>query len=68
MMNDNIILHRRDVERITDVLKKFPNVEMFEINQKGDNGIGTVLTMSFAEKVNDLQSSVTVEISGIESW
>lgn len=67
-MNDNIILHRRDVERITDVLKKFPNVEMFEINQKGDNGIGTVLTMSFAEKVNDLQSSVTVEISGIESW
>lgn len=68
MTNDNIILHRQDIERITDVLKKFPNVEMFEINQERGSGIGTVLTMSFAEKVNDVQGNFTVEISGIESW
>ena len=68
MTTDNIILHRADIERITDVLKKFPNVEIFELEQQGGNGIGTVLTMTFKENINNLQGSFTVEISGIESW
>lgn len=68
MTTTNIILHRDNIERIADVLKKFPNISMFELEQESGNGIGTVLTMTFSETVNDLRGSFTVEISGIESW
>ena len=68
MTTANIILHRADIERIADVLKKFSDVDMFELTQEGGNGIGTVLSMTFSEKVNDLRGSFTVEISGVESW
>jgi hypothetical protein len=61
-------LNRRDIERIQDVLAKFPDVTAFEIEQEGENGIGNILTMTFAQEINGQRGSFTTEISGVEDW
>lgn len=61
-------LHKKDIERISDILEKFPDAETFELDQTGDNGIGTCTTMTFTQTVNGYAGSFTVEIAGVEDW
>ena len=61
-------LNRKDIEKIKEVLDKFPDVDTFEIIQSGHSGIGSVTTMTFAQNVNGLEGSFDVEISGVEDW
>ncbi len=61
-------LHRKDIDKILDVLKKFPNVETFEIKQSNHSGIGSITTMTFSQTVNETECELTVEISGVEDW
>ena len=68
MMKDKMFLHRKDIEKIKDVLEKFPNVEVFELDADTASGIGTILTMTFAQKVNGMCGSFDVEISGVGDW
>ncbi len=63
-----MILHRKDIERIKEVLDKFPDVGTFELEQSGHNGIGTITSISFAQEINGLRASVEIEISGVEDW
>lgn len=63
-----MILHRKDIEKIEEILNKFPNVEVFEIEQEGNNGIGTCTYMTFAQEVNGQKGSFNVEIAGVEDW
>lgn len=63
-----MILHRKEIEKIKEVLEKFPDVEVFELEQTGNNGIGTILSMTFAQEVNDMRGSFEVEITGVEDW
>jgi len=65
---DNMILLRKDITQIQNILDKFPNISSFEINQDNSSGIGSVVTMTFDHQIEDIQGSFTVEISGIESW
>ena len=60
--------HRKDIDKILDVLKKFPTVETFEIDQTNHNGIGSITTMTFSQTVNETECELTVEISGVEDW
>lgn len=61
-------LHRKDIDKILDVLKKFPDVETFEIEQSNHSGIGSITTMTFSQIVNETECELTVEISGVEDW
>jgi hypothetical protein len=61
-------LHRKDIDKILDVLKKFPDVETFEIEQSNHSGIGSITTMTFSQTVNETECELTVEISGVEDW
>ena len=63
-----MILHRKDIEKIKEILDKFPNVEVFEIEQDGSNGIGTYTHMTFAQEVNGQKGSFDIEIAGVEDW
>lgn len=63
-----MFLHRKDIEKIQDVLEKFPDVESFEIECDNSSGIGSCVTMTFNHQVNGLNGSFNVEISGIEDW
>ena len=63
-----MFLNRKDIEKIKEVLDKFPDVDTFELEQNGHSGIGSVTVMSFAQNVNGLEGSFDVEISGVEDW
>lgn len=61
-------LNRKDIEKITEVLDKFPNVHSFELNQESGGGIGTIIIMTFDQTVNGISGAMSVEISGVEDW
>jgi hypothetical protein len=63
-----MILHRKDVQKLADVLEKFKDVEVFELTQDSGSGIGSITTMTFAQDVNGLRGSFEIEISGVEDW
>ena len=63
-----MILTRSDIEKIAGVLEKFPDIELFELEQTGNSGIGSITTMSFAQEVNGLRGSFDIEIAGVEDW
>lgn len=61
-------LSRKAIEKIDEVLTKFPEVETFKLEQTGHSGIGSITTMIFDKEVNGLRGSYSVEISGVEDW
>jgi hypothetical protein len=61
-------LHKEELKKMLEVLEKFPDVTAFEIEQEGGNGIGNILTMTFAQEINGQRGSFTTEISGVENW
>ena len=63
-----MILHKKDIEKIKEVLEKFPEVETFEINSDHSSGIGAYVTMTIEHEVNGMRGSFNIEISGVEDW
>ena len=63
-----VVLHRSDIERISDILAKFPDVEAFELTQETSSGIGSVTYVTFAQNINGHNGSFEVEVSGVENW
>jgi len=61
-------LNRKDLEKIQDVLAKFPDVEYFELVQDSGSGIGSVTSILFTQKVNEYPGQFKIEISGVEDW
>lgn len=63
-----VVLRRSDIEKISDILAKFPDVEAFELTQETSSGIGSVTYVTFAQNINGHKGSFEVEVSGIENW
>ena len=63
-----VVLHRSDIERISDILTKFPDVQAFELTQETSSGIGSVTYVTFAQNINGHKGSFEVEVSGVENW
>ncbi len=63
-----MILHSKDIEKIQEVLEKFPGVEIFEIDSDNSSGIGAIITMTFDYEVNGMRGNFRVEISGVDNW
>ena len=63
-----VVLHRNDIERISDILSKFPDVQAFELTQESSSGIGSVTSITFAQYINGHKGSFEVEVSGVEHW
>jgi hypothetical protein len=61
-------LNRKDLEKIQNVLEKFPEVDHFELHQEGGSGIGSVTKIVFHQMVNGYSGQFEVEISGVEDW
>jgi len=63
-----MILHRKDIEKIKEVLEKFPEAETFELTYENSSGIGAIVTMIFNHEVNGVRGSFEIEIAGVEDW
>ena len=63
-----MILHRKDINKVKEILDKFPDVEVFEIEQDSSSGIGSVVSITFSQEVNGIRGSFEIEISGVGNW
>jgi hypothetical protein len=63
-----MILHRKDIDKVKEILDKFPDVEVFEIEQDSSSGIGSIVSITFSQEVNGIRGSFEIEISGVENW
>lgn len=61
-------LNRKDLEKIQDVLAKFPEVTNFELLQENSSGIGSITTIRFVKEVNGYFGTFDIEIAGEEEW
>jgi hypothetical protein len=61
-------LHRDDIEKIADLIKKFPDCEVFEFEQDGSSGIGSVTTMSVKTTIAGTDGDFKIVISDVENW
>lgn len=61
-------LHRKDIEKINNILEKFSDVEVLKIEQDSSSGIGSVITVTFDQNINGTSGSFQIEISGVEDW
>ena len=47
---------------------EYSDAKSFKLAESGQSGIGSILTLVIDTKINDRDVSVSVEISGVESW
>jgi len=61
-------LHRAELKKMLEVLEKFPEVEVVDVEVDSSSGIGSITTMKFDTEVNSVKGSFEIEISGVEKW
>lgn len=61
-------LHRDDIEKILEVLKKFPDVETIEVKQDNSSGIGCDTSIIIPTNINEVSGSFEISISSVENW
>ena len=61
-------LTKEDVEKILEVMDKFPDAKNFELFQDSSSGIGSVMTLTVYTEVNGYEGEFNIEISGVENW
>jgi hypothetical protein len=59
---------KKDVEKIIDVMNKFPNETTYCLESDSSSGIGSTMTLTLQTTVEGLSGEFTVEISGVENW
>lgn len=63
-----MILNTTELNKIQETLSKFPEVKTFELVMDDNTGIGSTLSIKFGYLVNDVKSTVIVEIYNVDNW
>lgn len=61
-------LYKDELIKIQTILDKFPDVTNFELVRDTRSGIGYILSIKFDYIVNDVNTTLEVEITGVENW
>jgi hypothetical protein len=59
---------KKDVEKILDVMNKFPKETTYCLESDSSSGIGSTMTLTLQTTVEGLSGEFTVEIGGVEDW
>ena len=59
---------KKDVEKILDVMNKFPEDTTYVLESDSSSGIGSTMTLTLKTTVEGLAGEFTVEIAGVEDW
>ena len=59
---------KKDVEKILDVMNKFPKDTTYCLESDSSSGIGSTITLTLKTTVEGLAGEFTIEISGVEDW
>jgi hypothetical protein len=57
-----------EVEKILEVMKKFPDAASFFLESDSTSGIGSTVTLTVRTQVNGFDGTFKTEISGVENW
>ena len=74
MSKNKIMLSHYELDKIYNATKNLygdgisNSRKMITLIQKGDNGIGTLLSAEFTIEHNDLPGQFTVTITDVEDW
>ena len=63
-----MFLHRDDLVRMVELSKKFPDVEVFDVESDNSSGIGAHLTMKVITEVNGVEGTFEMVVSSVENW
>jgi hypothetical protein len=61
-------LHRAELKKMLEILEKFPEVEIVDVEVDSSSGVGSITTIKFNTEVNSVKGMFEVEISGVENW
>lgn len=61
-------LHKDELKKMLEVLEKFPDVDVVDVEVDSSSGIGSTTTMRFDTIIDDVAGKFEVEISGVETW
>ena len=61
-------LHKQELKKMLEILEKFPEVEIVDVEVDSSSRIGSVTTMKFNTEINGVNGTFEVEISGVENW
>ena len=64
-MEIEVYLTKRDVEKMLEVIERFPEAKTFKLEQEGGSGIGTITTMTIDTNINGYEGEFTVEMAGV---
>lgn len=59
---------KKDVEKILEVMNKFPNDTTYLLESDSSSGIGSTMTLTLQTTIEGLAGEFTVEIGGVEDW
>ena len=57
-----------EVEKILEIMKKFPDASSYVLEQESGSGIGNITSLTVRTQVNGFDGEFKIEISGIENW
>ena len=61
-------LHRDDLKQMLEVLKKFPDVEVVNVESDTSSGNGAHTTMKLETQIDGVPGTFEVVISSVENW
>jgi hypothetical protein len=64
----NTYIHRETVQKILDVMDKFPDHDVFKLDVDNSSGIGSTITLTVDVLYNSCAGKFTVEVEGSENW
>ena len=67
---NKIHLTRQELDKINNVLHKLfgDNETTFILTEESSSGIGSILTLSCDYLIDNIKTTLNVEISGVETW
>jgi hypothetical protein len=68
MTTVTIPLFTDEIDKIKQILDKFPEATMVTLTRETGSGIGYTLTAAIPYSQDDLDGTFTTEITGVDSW
>lgn len=59
---------KKDVEKILEIMNKFPADNAYQLESENTSGIGSVMTLKIQTTLEGIAGEFAVEISGVEDW
>jgi hypothetical protein len=68
MTSVTIPLYTDEIDKLKEILQKFPEATMVTLTRDTGSGIGYTLTAAVPFSQDDLNGTFTTEITGVDSW